>query len=565
MRWDPVLTGALARELSGALSGARLAGVFMDRGAGTLHVYFREATLLVGLTPSWAGFQMLGATDPPEGTRTFPCKLRLVESLPDERVLVLVLPRLRGRGGTVRIVLELAPNRANGAVVEGDDWTVRHVLHSRSGDRAPTVGRPYPRPRSDRRGLGTPLTLEDWLGLLEAEAPEERAGRLIRSVAFTSRVNVTALVGPPENRPGGEAAADRESGYRLWLRLRDAATVEEGSPGSGPEAALLSCPWGLQPYPVCLPGYPCRTSPSLVEAMLEASAEQGPGPGLVPSRLTGALEHALSVTGKKVRKLAGELEGAPDPGPVRAVGDLILAHMHRVRRGASEVTLPGFAGEEVTVELDPALAPQENAARYYDRAGRAERARKRLPGLIREAETHAAVLDDLLRRIRAGEATSEEIRAVLPEEQIRARTDAGAQGPSLPYRTYRTSGGLEVRVGRGSRHNDDLTFRHSHTNDIWLHARHTAGAHVILRWHGEGSPPSRDLQEAAGLAALHSKARTSGSVPVDWTRRKYVRKPRKAPPGRVLVDRAKTVFVEPDPSLPDRLERSRTTTRTDSL
>jgi predicted ribosome quality control (RQC) complex YloA/Tae2 family protein len=55
------------------------------------------------------------------------------------------------------------------------------------------------------------------------------------------------------------------------------------------------------------------------------------------------------------------------------------------------------------------------------------------------------------------------------------------------------------------------------------------------------------------LAALHSRARTSGTVPVDWTRRKYVRKPRKAPPGQVLVDRTKTVFVEPDAAVEERM------------
>ena len=124
---------------------------------------------------------------------------------------------------------------------------------------------------------------------------------------------------------------------------------------------------------------------------------------------------------------------------------------------------------------------------------------------------------------------------------------------NLPYRVYRTSGGLEVRVGRGSTANDDLTFRHSRPDDVWLHARDSAGAHVILRWEGQGAPPARDLQEAAVLAALHSKARTSGSVPVDWTLRKHVRKPRKSPPGSVVPDRVKTVFVEPNPTLPDRL------------
>ncbi len=88
---------------------------------------------------------------------------------------------------------------------------------------------------------------------------------------------------------------------------------------------------------------------------------------------------------------------------------------------------------------------------------------------------------------------------------------------------------------------------------MWLHARHAAGAHVVLRWTEEGAPPGRDLAEAATLAALHSKARTSGSVPVDWTRRKHVRKPRGAGPGTVVPDRVRTVFVRPDPSVAEAL------------
>jgi predicted ribosome quality control (RQC) complex YloA/Tae2 family protein len=42
-------------------------------------------------------------------------------------------------------------------------------------------------------------------------------------------------------------------------------------------------------------------------------------------------------------------------------------------------------------------------------------------------------------------------------------------------------------------------------------------------------------------------------VPVDWTRRKHVRKPRKAPPGTVVLDNVQTLFVEPDPELPRKL------------
>ncbi len=156
-------------------------------------------------------------------------------------------------------------------------------------------------------------------------------------------------------------------------------------------------------------------------------------------------------------------------------------------------------------------------------------------------------------RVEAREATAEEIRNVLLERELRARTPQGGAVPALPYRVYRTSGGLEVRVGRGSASNDDLTFRHSRPDDIWLHARDSAGAHVILRWDGKGAPPARDLHAAAVPAAVNSKARTSGSVPVDWTHWKHVRKPRKSPPGTVVPDRVKTLFVEPDLTLPDRL------------
>jgi len=76
---------------------------------------------------------------------------------------------------------------------------------------------------------------------------------------------------------------------------------------------------------------------------------------------------------------------------------------------------------------------------------------------------------------------------------------------------------------------------------------------VILRWTRIERPPAADLEEAAILAANHSGARGSGTVPVDWTRRKWVRKPRGAPPGAVIPERVQTVFVAPDPSLSERL------------
>ena len=547
MRWDPILTTAVAAELNGALSGARLRGIFLDHGAGTLHAYFREMTVLVDLGPSGLGVELLGKSEPPEGSRKFPCKLSGVEQVPDERVLVFVLARIRGRGGAIRIVVEFVPGRSNATVVEGEEWTVRHILVPHQGTRAPQIGSPYRKPISDRSGMDTPLSLEEWLEILEPlETLKERRRVLLQSVAFTSPINAPALLG---GQDGPAGSASPETGYDLWLHLR---AIGLGADVERP-AYILECEWGDQPYPAELPHCDYRTSETLLEAVEAVRRADGAVAILTPSRWSNALEGALRTVGKKRGKLERELGATPDPKALRAQGDMILAHLRLVRKGAAEVTVPGFEGTSERIVLDPARSPQSNAERFYDRAGRAERARARLPELIREAESRIVELSELLDRVQAGEASVDEIRQVLPESGAGGRGTVGAAGPALPYRPYWTSGGLEVRVGRGSKANDQLTFKHCAPNDIWLHARHSAGAHVVLRWTSAETPPARDLEEAANLAALHSKARTSGSVPVDWTRRKYVRKPRKAPAGSVQLDHAKTLFVAPDPSLLDRL------------
>ena len=555
MRWDPILTAAIAAELNNALSGARLKGIFLDHGAGTLHAYFRDVTVFFDLAPSGLGVEVLDQSEPPDGSRTFPCTLAAVEHLPDERVLIFVLTRIRGRGGAIRIVVEFVPGRSNATVVEEDKWTVRHILVPRSGTRAPQIGSPYPKPLSNRRGVDTPLSLKDWLEILEPEETlKARGRRLLHEVAFTSPINAPALLGGTDGPSGG---ASLETGYDLWLHLRASGLGADTGRSPGP-AYILECEWGDQPYPAELPGYGHRTSETLLEAVKRVRRAAGAAAILTPSRWTNALEDALRAARKKRGKLERELAATPDPQALRIQGDMILAHLRLVKKGASEVTLPGFEGTSEMIVLDPALSPQRNAERFYDRAGRAERARARLPALIQEAEFRVVELSELLDRVRAGEASADEIREVLPESGTGGRGTASAPGPTLPYRRYWTSGGLEVRVGRGSEANDQLTFKHSAPNDIWLHARHSAGAHVVLRWTGGETPPARDLEQAANLAALHSEARTSGSVPVDWTRRKYVRKPRKAPPGSVQLDRAKTLFVAPDPSLLDRLKGRKT-------
>jgi predicted ribosome quality control (RQC) complex YloA/Tae2 family protein len=113
--------------------------------------------------------------------------------------------------------------------------------------------------------------------------------------------------------------------------------------------------------------------------------------------------------------------------------------------------------------------------------------------------------------------------------------------------------GWEVRVGRDDADNDALTHRFARPDDVWLHASGVAGSHVVLRMHGrDGNPPRTVLEAAAALAARFSKAKHAGTVPVIWTRKRYVRKPRGGAPGVAVCTHEKTLFVRP--ALPETVE-----------
>ena len=122
---------------------------------------------------------------------------------------------------------------------------------------------------------------------------------------------------------------------------------------------------------------------------------------------------------------------------------------------------------------------------------------------------------------------------------------AGA-APRLPFRRFVLDEGYEVWVGRNARQNDALTFDHARKYDLWMHARGVGGSHAVLRLPNRDARPGKPLLErAAAIAAYFSKAQGSSLVPVMMAPRKYVRKPKGAAPGAVVVEREEVLLVEP--------------------
>ncbi len=235
-------------------------------------------------------------------------------------------------------------------------------------------------------------------------------------------------------------------------------------------------------------------------------------------------------------------------------GHLLMASAAGEGPGRDRITLPDiFSGNKpITIPLDPARSTVDNAQAFYERARRTRQARAHAEERLIQYEEKAREAEALLARLREIDTLNDLDQFRSNEAARLSRITGQETGDTdhVPFRRYRLDGGYEVWVGKNARQNDLLTFRYAQKHDIWMHARGVSGSHAILRLPNRNARPGKALLEkAASIAAYHSKAQGSSLVPVMITERKYVRKPKGAPPGTVAVERENVLLVEP--RLPD--------------
>lgn len=564
--YDSLLVHYLARELHNRLEGRRLRQVRFDSEARRLTLALSDERLVWELHPTRGWIRTLrdpaagpGTNDRAEpgtdategwGGRRIPTqrrpRIRRVRAPADERILELEIDA-GGPDRASRFVIELMTNQWNALALDPSGTIVSALWSRDAGGRTLRSGAVYEPPGGfePREGIEEPVARARFEEIVAGAEPGERARAIVRTLAWTSPLNARPILdSDPDSDPD---PPDDRNLQEAWGRYAELTSRPEARP------RVLELRGGT-PYPLPLPGVEDRAATSLLAAMESVAGREAPS-GLAPE-VRSALEDRLQRVTRKARALREEAESAPAKAEeLRRRADLLMARLHLVPKGASTVELDDFEGGTQTLDLDPSMSPAKNAESLYDKAKKRERAADRLPTMVREALGEQNRLSSLLDALDRGDADPDEVARWVA--RVKPSEGGGADDPDrLPYRTFQSSGGLEIRVGRSGKANDELTFHHSAPNDIWLHARDVAGAHVILRWNDRtNNPPKRDLLEAAILAAVSSKARTSGTVPVDWTRRKYVRSPRNAPPGAVIPDRVNTVFVEPDPDVERRLDR----------
>jgi predicted ribosome quality control (RQC) complex YloA/Tae2 family protein len=276
--------------------------------------------------------------------------------------------------------------------------------------------------------------------------------------------------------------------------------------------------------------------------------------------LTKLLSVELAKLVRKQAVLAEELAQAENANELRKNGDILMANLYDIKPGVHEQVLVDIYSEEpetqeIVISLDSALSPLENAQQYYARYNKAKRSEEHLACQLTECREDIAYLESIAVALNHAAASIEvsEIR----QELITAgyiKTAEKRRAPitqSLPIAT-KTSDGFSLIIGKNNRQNDLVTFKQAQPDDIWLHTKDMPGSHVIIRSE-KREIPTPTINEAAQLAAYFSKGRQSANVAVDYTKRRYVRKPSGAKPGFVIYDHQSTVYVTPDETLVQKL------------
>ena len=579
MTLDFWLVARLAKDLDSYVSGARIqslsaAGselVFYCYRRGThvaLHVSVDSSEPLVAAdecaepqkesgTAGWltsVSALLRGAT------------IDAIHAVPNDRVLFVDVSSRSAFGvpSRSRIVIELQPRKANALVLrEGDDgrWIIVAAAKQFEGTeeaRRVTTGVAYELPPERR-----PLLDRAQFVLAARETEKDDVNRLARLLGdvdpectppLAREVVYRAMVDPKSTstRPSAPAATGRAL-LETWRAVHD--EVENALETSGEVFVvhkggkptlchLIPLSWVLAGVSESS-GTSATTARSVNEVCIEMlrSRSQLTRGAHGPDKLRKKLTTLIARGHEESARLEKARSRAADASHLRDAGDTIYAHLTEIATGADR-----FETEGRSVVLDPLLTAKENAAEYFRQYKKARTGLPRIEARLRTLRFNREYWEQLLWELdQAERRPASERQAVLAEiadalgfkgQPTRARRQRSQE------RRVTLSGDAVALVGRSPKENERLTFTVAGPNDYWFHARSIPGAHVIVKTNGV-EISARQIEEAASLAAGHSRAADSAQVEVDYTQRKHVRRHSSRRAGLVWYTDFQTVRVRP--------------------
>lgn len=569
MPMDGLMLGFVARELEQKLTGGRVDRVQQpDKDEITLLIRSQGENhrLLLCASASRARLHLTGVQKPnPQEPPMFCMLLRkhlqggriaAVRSVHGDRIVEIDIEALDEMGDLVirTLVLEVMGRHSNLILKDNQGKitdALHHVTHAQSRIRQVLPGLPY-----------LPAPTQDKLDPLAADLP-----------------SLTALLSPPSVPlfrllQEGIYGISPQSAKELAARLRGDEWAEV--PMDVVENTARQLHDLLQSLPAQFPpvwildgeGESIDVYPFL--QIRFAPEQQQEVPGGVSAALDGffsskdnrdrlaqkaqsvekTIRQNIEKQEKKLHTQAQALDNEAETEKLRIWAELLTANLYRVEKGMPQVTLENYydpENKQIFIPLDIRFTPSQNAQRYFKQVQKAHARRRMAVEQTEKIQRELSFLEEQLDDVRkcTEESELEEIRSLLIERgYLRAshnRNRPRKLAPSKPYH-YLSSDGQSIFVGKNSRQNEQMTNA-APGDATWLHAKDMPGSHVLLP---DANISEAALLEAAMLAAYYSQGSTSSRVPVDYTLRKYVKKPGGSPPGFVIYTHQKTLYVTPE-------------------
>ncbi|MCS7190547.1 MAG: NFACT family protein, partial [Fimbriimonadales bacterium] len=449
----------------------------------------------------------------------------------------IVQMEIQTREGVYRLMIELMGKHSNVILVEPTGLirsALKWISPRQSEARPIRAGEPYRLPPTRVEGLHNPLAMtdDDWRALWDSMGAERDWQAHLEGLSRFTAGELEAI-----------AQAQGLDGILAWARrLREGRWEPVVIRDPQTHRAIGAYPFPCLQFPA--PWQHARTSVNLAWEQVFAERMQQARLESLRQSLLPNLRRALQARERAAADIERALHESQQAERWQLFGELILAFGHSLPPGATVLHAPDYTqpnAPTVEIPIDPEKTVAQNAERYFQKARRARESQS-------ELQARLQCLQDEVHQLRTALLTAEQN---LPEEALRQlyeeakqhgwlREPADAAPARRPekdpfeghkIRQHLSPDGYTVLVGENAQANDFLLTRIAKPNDWWLHVRTGTGAHVIVRTDNQPQRvPRRTLEFAARLAAQNSADRHARVVEVDYTLRKYVRKPKGAPP-----------------------------------
>lgn len=255
----------------------------------------------------------------------------------------------------------------------------------------------------------------------------------------------------------------------------------------------------------------------------------------------------------KLNKQEKELIESENADIYKIKGELITSYIYMIEKGMESVEVANFYDPEyknIKISLNTNFTPSENAQKYFKKYNKMKHAKVEISHQISLNKEEIDYLENIILSIENCENLAElqDIKEELAKVgyiKTQKKNSKKDTIPSTKPHEFVSSDGFKILVGKNNKQNDYLTLRLADNDDLWMHTKNIPGSHVIIKCAGK-EVPDNTVFEGAMLAAFFSKSKLSSQVPVDYTKRKNVKKPSGSKPGMVIYETNSTIYVTPE-------------------